>query len=339
VTQTLPIIDMSALFDPFDVMGHQRVAAGLAAACETFGFFYLTGHGVSRASLEVLDAESRAFFGLPIEEKMKIAMAHGGRAWRGYFPTGGELTSGRPDLKEGVYFGTELPDEDPRVRAGLPMHGPNLWPTAAAGLREAVKAYMSQTTLAAAHLMRGVSLALGLDADYFVRTYTERPTVLFRIFNYPARDPGGEEWRSAWGVGEHTDYGLLTLLAQDRHGGLQIKAREGWIEAPPIDGALVCNVGDMLERLTGGRFRSAPHRVRNVSGQDRLSFPLFFDPDFAAVIQPLPATSGRDRVEADRAERWDGESVHAFEGTYGDYLLSKVGKVFPELSRGIGEAL
>jgi isopenicillin N synthase-like dioxygenase len=198
---------------------------------------------------------------------------------------------------------------------------------------------MSQTTLAAAHLMRGVSLALGLDADYFVRTYTERPTVLFRIFNYPARDPGGEEWRSAWGVGEHTDYGLLTLLAQDRHGGLQIKAREGWIEAPPIDGALVCNVGDMLERLTGGRFRSAPHRVRNVSGQDRLSFPLFFDPDFAAVIQPLPATSGRDRVEADRAERWDGESVHVFEGTYGDYLLSKVGKVFPELSRGLGEAL
>jgi isopenicillin N synthase-like dioxygenase len=118
VTQTLPIIDMSALFDPFDVMGHQRVAAGLAAACETFGFFYLTGHGVSRASLEVLEAESRAFFGLPIEEKMKIAMVHGGRAWRGYFPTGGELTSGRPDLKEGVYFGTELPDDDPGVIAG-----------------------------------------------------------------------------------------------------------------------------------------------------------------------------------------------------------------------------
>ncbi|MET0271579.1 MAG: 2OG-Fe(II) oxygenase family protein, partial [Phenylobacterium sp.] len=126
------------------------------------------------------------------------------------------------------------------------------------------------------------------------------------------------------------DYGLLTLLAQDRYGGLQIKAPGGWIEAPPIEGALVCNIGDMLERLTGGRFRSTPHRVRNVSGHDRLSFPLFFDPDFMARMRPLPVAATTD-VDADKAERWDGASVHEFEGTYGDYLLDKVGKVFPQL--------
>ena len=152
--------------------------------------------------------------------------------------------------------------------------------------------------------------------------------MLFRIFHYPA---GGAE--DAWGVGEHTDYGLLTLLAQDRFGGLQVKTPGGWIEAPPMDGALVCNIGDMLERLTGGRFKSTPHRVRNLSGHDRLSFPLFFDPDFTARMQPLPvAEEASSKVAADRMERWDQASVHEFEGTYGDYLLSKVAKVFPQLT-------
>jgi isopenicillin N synthase-like dioxygenase len=175
-----------------------------------------------------------------------------------------------------------------------------------------------------------VSLSLGLDAGWFARTYLAEPTVLFRIFHYPA---GGAD--DSWGVGEHTDYGLLTLLAQDRHGGLQVKTPSGWIEAPPIEGALVCNIGDMLERLTGGRFKSTPHRVRNVSGHDRLSFPLFFDPDFTAPMQPLPNAALTD-AERDRAERWDGASVHEFQGTYGDYLLGKVAKVFPQL---VDEAL
>jgi isopenicillin N synthase-like dioxygenase len=263
---------------------------------------------------------------------MRIAMVHGGRAWRGYFPPGGELTSGQPDLKEGLYFGSELGRDHPRVKAGLPMHGANLWPIAPEGLKAAVDAYMAQTTRAAATLMEGVSLSLGLEADYFARAYTGEPTVLFRIFNYPGRAPKGDQSREAWGVGEHTDYGLLTLLGQDEHGGLQVRTRDGWIDAPPRRGQLVCNVGDMLERLTGSRFRSAPHRVLNASGQDRLSFPLFFDPDFMAPMHPLPAaTVAADQIAFDKADRWDQASVHDFQGTYGDYLLGKVGKVFPQL--------
>ncbi|MGH8672826.1 MAG: isopenicillin N synthase family dioxygenase, partial [Burkholderiales bacterium] len=287
------------------------------------------GHGVSPDTIARLDAAARAFFALPEREKMKIAMARGGRAWRGFFPVGGELTSGRPDLKEGVYFGTELGADDSRVKAGLPMHGANLWPEAAPELRPAVLDFMSETTRAAHAVMRGVALSLSLDEDYFARTYTAEPTVLFRMFHYPpARAVDGE-----WGVGEHTDYGLLTLLAQDDCGGLQVKARDGWIEAPPIAGTLVCNIGDMLDRLTGGFYRSTPHRVRNVSGRERLSFPLFFDPAFDAVIEPLPAraTHARD----DSGERWDRANVHVFQGTYGDYLLGKVGKVFPDLGREV----
>ena len=89
-------------------------------------------------------------------------------------------------------------------------------------------------------------------------------------------------------MGEHTDYGLLTLLAQDANGGLQVRTPSGWIDAPPLEGTFVANIGDMLDRLTGGWYRSTPHRVRNASGRDRLSFPFFFDPGFTAEIPPLP---------------------------------------------------
>ncbi|THD81698.1 MAG: isopenicillin N synthase family oxygenase [Phenylobacterium sp.] len=332
LTDRLPVIDMTPLFDP-GAPQRAAVAAEIARACEAHGFFYLVGHGVRPETLRDLEAESRRFFALPGEARMAIAMSRGGRAWRGYFPLGGELTSGRPDLKEGLYLGTDLAADHPRVRAGLPLHGANLWPAELPGLKTAATAYMDAASRAAAVLMEGVSLSLGLDAGYFARAYTGEPTVLFRIFHYPAQGPAGTDWSQSWGVGEHTDYGLLTLLAQDRHGGLQVKTPGGWIEAPPIDGALVCNIGDMLERLTGGRFKSTPHRVRNRSGQDRLSFPLFFDPDFLAPMQPLPiAAVDAARIDADRTERWDRASVHAFDGTYGDYLLGKVAKVFPQLT-------
>jgi len=118
------------------------------------------------------------------------------------------------------------------------------------------------------------------------------------------------------------------LLAQDENGGLQIAAPEGWIDAAPIAGTLVCNIGDMLERLTGGWYRSTAHRVRNLSGRSRLSFPFFLDPGFTAHVPPLPELAGRG--DGGR-RRWDGQDLRAFTGSYGDYLLGKVSKVFPQL--------
>lgn len=332
MTETaLPVIDMAPLFgrDP-DLRA--EVAEAIRAACRDSGFFYVAGHGVGEEVLARLEAESRDFFARPPAEKMAIDMAKGGAAWRGFFPVGAELTSGRPDIKEGLYFGTELPPEHPRVAAGWPLHGANLWPAGVPGLRPAVEAYMAATVRAAQVLLEGVALSLDLEAGYFRAHYTAEPTVLFRIFHYPARPPAGLGESETWGVGEHSDYGLLTLLAQDRHGGLQVKTPRGWIEAPPIPGTLVCNIGDMLDRLTGGWFRSTPHRVRNVSGHDRLSFPLFFDPDFAAEIRPLPRAAAAPEAGA---PRWDGADLQAFEGSYGDYLLGKVAKVFPELRKQV----
>lgn len=326
VPDTLPVIDIAPLFERRDGAGRAAAARAIERACRDSGFFYVTNHGVTDTIVATLDAESRRFFALPRAAKAKIAMEHGGPAWRGWFPLEGELTSGRPDQKEGLYLGTELPPDDPRVRAGWPLHGANQWPEALPSLRPAAEAYMAATTRAARAVMEGVALALGLDADYFARTYTAEPTVLFRIFLYPANRVSDA---TPWGVGEHTDYGLLTLLAQDGSGGLQVKSPRGWIDAPPLPGTLVCNIGDILDRLTGGWFRSTPHRVRNISGRDRLSFPLFFDPGFAAEIRPLPPEATIGTGEA--GERWDGADVHRISGTYGDYLLGKVGKVFPAL--------
>ncbi|RYF89278.1 MAG: isopenicillin N synthase family oxygenase, partial [Caulobacteraceae bacterium] len=308
--QSLPIIDIAPLFGD-EPEAQAETGRRIGEACRSLGFFYVVGHGVSAAVMAELDAQSRAFFALPTADKETIAMTRGGRAWRGWFPLGGELTSGQPDRKEGLYLGQDLAPDDPRVRAGLPMHGANLWPAALPGLRPAVEAFMAGTERAAHAVLQGVALSLGLPADYFARTYTADPTVLFRIFHYPAA-PAGD---AGWGVGEHTDYGLLTLLAQDDLGGLQVKTPSGWTPAPPVPGAFVCNIGDMLDRLTGGEFRSTPHRVRNSSGRDRLSFPLFFDPAFDAVIRPLPGREG-----AAPAERWDGVDLAGFRGTYGDYL-------------------
>jgi isopenicillin N synthase-like dioxygenase len=333
----VPVIDVRALVDASSGAAARRaVAERLGAACRESGFFYVVGHGVDEALQTRLEALSRRFFALPVEEKMAIRMALGGSAWRGYFPVGGELTSGRPDRKEGLYLGTELGSDHPLVRAGTPLHGPNLFPSEPSGLREAVLDYLAALTLLGHSLMGGIALSLGLEEDYFAAGAMVDPLVLFRIFNYPPGPGTAGDGQPAWGVGEHTDYGVLTILKQDEAGGLQVKSRMGgevrWVDAPPIPGSFVCNIGDMLDRMTRGVYRSTPHRVLNRSGRDRLSLPFFFDPGWTAEVRPIEAPALRGVATAeDSSERWDRQSVHAFRGTYGDYLLGKVGKVFPDL--------
>ncbi|MFG2040984.1 isopenicillin N synthase family dioxygenase [Dactylosporangium sp. NPDC048998] len=374
----LPVVDVANLIRHGE---DERAAHEIESACRVSGFFYVSGHGVNPALISRLDRSARAFFALPEADKLEIAMARGGRAWRGFFPVGAELTSGVPDQKEGLYFGTELGPNAPQVRAGLPLHGANLFPRQVPELRGAVLEYLAAMTATAQAVLRGVAQSLDLPADYFASGYTANPTVLFRIFHYPPTPPD----TTAWGVGEHTDYGLLTLLLQDDNGGLQVRMPDTapagdtsaepdgersvdagptttaanhtdppagdppsaaidrttthdhpgrWLNAPPIPGTFVCNIGDMLDRMTGGWYRSTPHRVRNVSGNDRLSFPLFFDPDFTTEVPPLPGRAAAGGSAG--ARRWDGQDLRAFTGTYGEYLVRKVGKVFPELSADVG---
>ena len=379
-----PLIDLAPLIDArvLPTAAQLRVAEALDAACRSYGFFRVTGHGIDPARFADLDRLARRFFAQSDADKARIAMAKAGPAWRGWFPVGAELTSGQPDRKEGIYFGTELPDDDPRVVAGTPLHGPNLFPDEPAGLGSAVLAYLDAATRVGHAIMSGLAIALGLPGNWFADGLTADPTVLFRIFHYPPEDgprldtpspdtprrttprsdiaadddpqghqpPGadrhGSATTSAWGVGEHTDYGLLTLLAQDDRSGLEVRVDERWVPVPAEPGVLVCNLGDMLEALTAGRYRSTLHRVRNTSGAGRLSFPLFFDPGWDARVRPLPldlaAPPSRDdpthspdhsgSVSTPAAHRrWDRTDPAAWTGTYGEYLTAKVSRVFPEL--------
>jgi isopenicillin N synthase-like dioxygenase len=309
----------------------ERAATEIGRACRECGFFYVTGHGVDARLQRRLETLSCEFFAQPVEAKMNIRMELGGAAWRGYFPVGQELTSGKPDLKEGIYFGAELPDDHPMVEAHTPLHGRNLFPPDMPEFRDVVLAYLDEMTRLGQTLMTGIALSLGLEGSYFFDRYTTDPLVLFRIFNYPSPLTSGVP-EASWGVGEHTDYGLLTILKQDDVGGLEIKSQGEWIGAPPIPESFICNIGDMLDRMTGGQYRSTPHRVRNVARRDRRSFPFFFDPNWQARIRPI-ALPDDQAVASDRTERWDHVSVHDFGGTYGEYVLGKVAKVFPHLFR------
>lgn len=318
----VPVIDCAEALAGGDA---GPTAAAIDEACRRHGFFVVTGHGLDPVLFDDLDRASRTFFARPEEEKAAIAMPVAGAAWRGWFPPGGELTAGVPDGKEGIYFGREDGPDHPRVRAATPLHGANLFPQQPAELRDLVLEVLDRLTDLGQQVLELVALGLGLERTWFRQHLTADPTILFRIFHYP---PAGEVPEASWGVQEHTDYGLLTLLRQDDVGGLEVRTPDGWVEAPPVPDSFVCNLGDMLERMTGGTYRSTPHRVRRPP-RGRLSFPFFLDPSWDAHIVPVP---GFGDTGAPAPARWDGRSVFDSEGTYGDYVSEKVAAVFPDQS-------
>lgn len=300
-----PVIDVSRPVS--------EVAAAVDDACSTTGFFAVTGHGVEPERLNALRSLASEFFALPERDKELISMRHGGRAWRGWFPLGDELTGGVPDQKEGLYFGAESEPSDPRVLSGTALHGANLFPEHPAALRAAVLGWMASMEALGQRILSAMAVALGQDRRWFRTGLCADPTVLFRIFRYPpvASPPVGG---AGWGVAEHTDYGLVTILATDDVPGLEIRTPAGvWIPVTPPPGAFVCNVGDMLERVSRQRWRSTPHRVANRADGDRYSFPFFLDPSWDALIPDV-----------------DGTAVH-----YGEHLVAKVSRVFPELMASV----
>jgi isopenicillin N synthase-like dioxygenase len=267
----IPVIDVSPL-----VLGTEArhvVAAKIGEACREYGFFYIVGHGVSEDLHQRLERLSADFFLQDLETKLQIRMSRGGRAWRGYFPVGGELTSGKPDLKEGIYFGAELGPDHPLVKSGIPMHGANLFPPDMPEFRKTVLDYMAAMTRLGHCLTAGIALSLGLEESYFAERYTEDPLILFRIFNYPPAS-APRDFEVSEGVGEHTDYGLLTILRQDMSGGLAVKIKSRWVSARPLRNSFVVT-WSMLDRMTRPLSFHA-YRVRNVTGHNRLSFPFFF---------------------------------------------------------------
>ncbi|MGW6376999.1 isopenicillin N synthase family dioxygenase [Rhodococcus sp. NPDC055112] len=294
----LPVID-------FGELTSARGRLALRRATHELGFFYLTGHGVPRALIdEALDVAHR-FFALPVEEKMSIEML-GSPHFRGYTRLGGELTEGRTDWREQIDIGPERP-AIPGAVGCWNLQGPNRWPKALPELRETIIRWDAELSRLGLELLREWAVSLGASADVFDPAFATDPATLIKVVRYPGHRFGEvADQESDQGVGAHKDSGVLTLLlVEPGSGGLQVEGRAGdWIDAPPLPGAFIVNIGELLEVATAGYLRATRHRVLSPPGSpERISVPYFFNPALDAVVPvlTLPAElAGRARgVSAD----------------------------------------
>lgn len=282
--RSLPNLD----FSRFRAVGEARAAflAELRDAAREVGFFYLSGHGIAIDEADRLKTLGRQFFALPEDDKVAIEMVHSPH-FRGYTRAGFERTRGQPDWREQIDFASErtpLPRD-----AGLPdwarLQGPNQWPAALPALKSAVIEWQSHLTALAIDLLKAFALALEQDENVFLPIYSNAPVEHIKIIRYPGRENTGSDQ----GVGAHKDGGFLTILLQDVQGGLQVQADDGtWIDAPPIAGTFIINIGEVLEMASNGYLRATVHRVVTPpAGKDRLSIAYFFGAQLDAVIPLL----------------------------------------------------
>lgn len=278
----IPVINVAGAIDGTDVSG---VAAEIHKAAVEFGFFYISGHGIDQQLINEAFAVARDFFALSDPEKSTIAVNSDQRGW---MATGMSKLQGAKthDLKEVFFWGAETGPDDPDLVSGKPLVAVNQWPTAVfPRLENELRPYYDAVCDVARNVMAAVALSLGQSADFFDACY-KKPLARGQLVYYPPATTA-DEAEERFGVAPHTDFGVLTLLLQDNSGGLQVKSKSGgWIEAPPIEGTLVCNIGDLLARWSNDRFASTVHRVINRSKSARYSIPVFFDPHTDTIIDP-----------------------------------------------------
>lgn len=308
----IPVLDVSPLRGGARPDGRAGTVAELRRTLETIGFVYLADHGVPPELGERLHRLSVQFHDLPAEAKLRIRMND---AHRGYMPfsTSTIVTSSvaavtKPNQSESLMVMHDLAADDATL--GEPLQGPNQWPAEIPELRQAALDYMRAMSGLGRDMAVAIAEALGLPPTYFLPHF-DRPTLFLRLLHYPEQ----RREEGLFGSAPHTDYGFITLLAQDSVGGLEVRNRAGdWIPAPPIPNTFVMNVGDILARWSNDRFASTPHRVLNLSGRERYSQPFFYDPSMDSVVD-CPA-----------AILTPGEAPRHPPVRYGDYLLDRLNK-------------
>ncbi|PZO81215.1 MAG: isopenicillin N synthase family oxygenase [Mesorhizobium amorphae] len=323
----IPILDVSALYGT-DEGAIRDTAATLRDHLENIGFLYVVGHPIPRSEVEAVREASKRFFALPEEEKLKLKID---KNFRGYLPFAGSTivtssvaTVSKPNQSESVFFMHEVAEDDPRVKEEKPLQGPNQWPDEASlpGFRETIDAYVEAMGTLARKMARAIAISLNMPADSLDR-YFDEPTTFLRLLHYPTQ----KQEEGLFGSAPHTDYGFITLLAQDDVGGLEVKNKAGeWVPAPPVPDSFVMNVGDILARWSNDQFVSTPHRVINRSGRERYSQPFFFDPSMDETIEALPACVPEG-------------SAPKFEPVlYGDYLMERIDKNYHYRKKQAAEA-
>jgi len=274
----IPVIDITPLRDG---TGVADIARQLHAASQGLGFIYVTGHGIPERLIDAARARAHEFFQADAQAKASVQVSDKHRGWIG---RGGAKMQddAKADLKESFVWGwQDLSGSTPEDHA---LRGPNRWPVFLPELEADAMAYFRAAHGVAHDLMRGFALGLGLDAGFFLKT-SDRPLSRASFVYYPAQPE--ELGPDQFGVGPHTDFGVLTVLCQDDVGGLQVQNVNGeWLHAPPIAGSLIVNVADLLARWTAGAYKSTPHRVVNTSGRERLSLVLAYDPNPETQIDP-----------------------------------------------------
>ena len=257
------------------------------SAYNKYGFGYIINHGIEKTLIEQLFQVSKQFHSQPLSEKMRVALDHN---HRGYIAinTSTDVNSKLADVKKPNQSESfMMMREDKSELPDVYLSGPNQWPKLE-NFKEVLEKYTVNMTKLGRNLMRLALLSSGVK-DLSVMQSLDTPTIWLRLLHYPPISKNSPS--DLYGSAPHTDFGCLTILAQDEIGGLQVQTREGeWIDVPKLEGSFVVNVGDMLSRYTNGLLRSTPHRVINKSGKERFSCPFFFDPHTNAVVQPLKGT-------------------------------------------------
>ena len=287
---SIPVIDLRDALAPGGAR-RAEVAAQLREAAMVSGFFYAANHGVPAGQVARQFALARRLLDLPPETRQALDMRRS-PTLRGFENLGAQTldADARPDLKESFYCGMAWPADHPYVVAGYQTYGHNQWPAEVPEAPAQCEAYIRTLLTLSRQLMQLLALSLKLPEDYFDAT-SDSPMVTLRMVRYPAHPEGADE--RSFGAGAHTDWGAITLLAQDGHGGLEVQMPDGhWVAATPVPGCFVVNLGDMIPRWTNGLYHSNPHRVRNLhsGGAPRYSIPFFYEPDYFARIEAVPGT-------------------------------------------------
>ncbi len=257
----------------------------LRHAVRQIGFLTISNSGLDAARVQLVIDAYRDFFRQPDEIKQSVDMAATG-ANRGWGAPRSEQVDLRanPDFKEVFDSGFELPADDPYAGRGLSVYAPNLWPDGADAFRRTIQSYYSDACSVAIRVLRAIAIAIGRDANSFDAAF-DTPMALLRGNFYPQRpDWAGEK---DFGIGAHTDYGCLTLLATDGTPGLEVRMPDGdWQAVNATPGQFIINFGEMLEFWTAGEVKATEHRVKG-SVNERISVPLFFNPSYDTNVAPL----------------------------------------------------
>lgn len=320
--QRIPEIDLGREGATGDAPLADRVVAQIAEACRDVGFFQITRHGIPTRATERLRDEMARFFALPAEAKHEVRRTEK-YAW-GYYDR--ELTKNTPDWKEVFDFGRlpfpDRPDDDP---ANVGVDGTNRWPSALPDFRAAMLDYLARCEVVSFRLLEAMAAGLGVDPAHLRRHFEPTHSSFVRLNHYPrCDDPAPPDapdlpTEGRLGVNQHADAGALTLVAQTDTPGLQVRTEDGWIDVPPIPGALVVNIGDMMQVWSNDRYRSPLHRVVVHREADRFSAPFFFNPSYAAECAPLPELVAIDGGPRYRPISWGEFRFLRSTGDYGDY--------------------